>query len=231
MVESKIIIPLDGMTQSEALLMAEQLSGAVWGFKVNDLLLACGVSIIEKLKRYGRVFADAKLHDIPNTVGNSIRQLEDGGADIITVHASGGIEMLRKAAAEAKRASVIAVTVLTSLTPSDTQEIFVRTPGQAVLDLARLVRRAGLGGIVCSPAELDLLAADAELKQLIKVTPGVRPMWYQKGDDQRRTKTPREALDAGATYLVIGRPITGHDDPRQAVGLVDAELAPSPRSL
>lgn len=220
--KEKIILPLDGMNRSEALALAKKLSGAVWGFKVNDLLLQCGVEIVSELKQYGRVFADPKLHDIPNTVGNAVRCLAAAGADLITIHASGGTEMFAAALKEAGSATkILAVTVLTSMSDAASREVYLAGAAETVDRLGSLAQRSAVHGIVCSPKELPLFS---KYSTLLKVTPGVRPSWYGKSDDQARTMTPAEAVRAGATHLVIGRPITGDSDPLGAVERVVEEL-------
>jgi orotidine-5'-phosphate decarboxylase len=217
---TQLIVALDGMNEQESLRLAETLCGEVWGFKVNDLLLQCGVSVVTELKKFGGVFADPKLHDIPNTVGNAVRRLVDVGADLITVHASGGAPMLSEAARQAGPAKILAVTVLTSFDDHTAQSIFRRNAGQAVHDFVALAENAGIHGIVCSPQELNSL----KTSPLLKVTPGVRPSWYGKADDQTRVMTPQEAASCGADYLVIGRPITADSNPLAAVRRIVAEL-------
>ena len=222
---NRIIIALDGMDKSAALAMAKLLSPAVWGFKANDLLIDCGLSIISELKWFGHVFADPKLHDIPNTVANSVRKLSAAGADLITVHASGGRAMI-KAAVEAKGESrILAVTALTSLTVDDTQEIYRRPPKYTVLDFSNIAAESSVDGIVCSAQELTLFEGYPNLVPLIKVVPGIRPAWYEAADDQNRKSTPQVALENGATYLVIGRPVIRDSDPYQAAMRVNQEIA------
>src|SRR5689334_17776634 len=119
--KDKIIVALDGMTRSEALELATALKGSVWGFKVNDLLIQCGLEIVRELKKFGGVFADPKLSDIPNTVGNSVRVLAAAGADLITVHASASAASLKAAVAEAGPSRILAITVLTSMSDEDSK--------------------------------------------------------------------------------------------------------------
>ncbi|MDO8495081.1 MAG: orotidine-5'-phosphate decarboxylase [bacterium] len=204
-----IIVALDGMTKKEALKMAQELKGLVWGFKVNDLLFE-GVEIIKKLKKFGKVFADAKLHDIPNTVANSVARLSKAEADLITVHASGGVEMMRAAKKVAGKSKLIAVTVLTS-----------QKSGKSVGQLAKDAQKAGVDGVVCSADELKKVK---KLKNLIKVVPGIRPEWYKSKDDQQRIASPRQALENGADFLVIGRPITQSPSPLAALKKILAEV-------
>ncbi|MCL4130680.1 UNVERIFIED_CONTAM: hypothetical protein GTU68_038683 [Idotea baltica] len=212
------------MDEPSALKLASELSGEVWGFKVNDLLLECGVSIIQKLGQHGKVFADAKVHEIPNTTKNSVRRLSKAGASIITVHASGGRAMLQAADDAAGEALVCAVTVLTSLTDADSQEIYSSDSKSKVISFARLVKESGLGGIICSPQELVALNQDEDCRSLAKVCPGVRPSWYGKADDQNRVATPEQAISDGASLLVVGRPITSAENPVEAAKKIEAEI-------
>lgn len=186
--------------------MAKILKGRVWGFKVNDLLFEDG-RIIAKLKKFGNVFADAKLHDIPNTVGNSVARLSRAGADMITVHGSGGIEMMKAAKQSAGESKILAVTILTS----------AGTDQRKATKIARDAILAGLDGVVCSGSDLLSIERVSGSKALIKVVPGIRPNWYKKKDDQKRTVTPKEALKLGADHLVIGRPILNAKDPIRAL--------------
>ena len=222
MINKKIIIALDGMSVSRALKIAKLLSGKAWGFKVNDLLHNPKFQI-KNLKKYGHVFIDAKLHDTPNTVFNSVRQLSRQGVEMITVHASGGFDMMKSAKQAALRRAqgktkIIAVTVLTSIGGD------VRNK---VLKLARDAQEAGVDGIVCSAHELKYLKNIKPINKiqggLLKIVPGIRPSWYGKKDDQKRSATPKEALRAGADYLVIGRPITQAKDPVKALASVNPE--------
>jgi orotidine-5'-phosphate decarboxylase len=222
--DKRIIVALDDMDEAEALSCAQELREFVWGFKVNDLLLRSGVAIIDKLRPLGNVFADAKVHEIPNTTKNSVRRLAEAGASLITVHASGGSEMLMAAREGAGDSRVIAVTVLTSISETRCLEIYKRTPIEAVVDFARMAAAAGIAGIVCSPQELTALQNKPEIASLIRVCPGVRPSGYAKVDDQQRVATPQEAIANGATYLVIGRPITGAENRREAAREIASEI-------
>ena len=194
----KIIVALDGMNRNDAVKIAKILRGKVWGFKVNDLLYNNG-SIVTQLKKYGKVFADAKLHDIPNTVANSVKKLSKAGADIITVHASGGIEMMKAAKINSGKSKIIAVTVLTSTKLNSSKQ---------VLNLVKDAMKASMDGLVCSGKEVNALKRLTGTRSMIKVVPGIRPNTYKTKDDQKRIVTPTEALKLGADLLVIGRPIT-----------------------
>lgn len=219
--DSKIIVACDGMNEAQALTLAERLGDKVWGFKVNDLLIQNGLPIIEKLKKHGKVFADAKLYDIPNTVANSVAALSSAGADLITVHASGGVKMMQAAVKAAGKSQILAVTVLTSMDQSTVNSVYHQDTASQVKSLAHLAAEAEVFGIVCSPEELTLLST----LRLAKVTPGVRPEWHVKGDDQVRIATPLDAVKQGASFLVVGRPITGHADPLHAVELINREVS------
>ena len=208
MKKENLIIALDGIAEKEALKIARILKGKVWGSKVGDLLYEDS-SIIRKLKKFGHVFADVKLHDIPNTVANSVKRLSYAGADMITVHASGGVPMMKAAKQNAGRSKILAVTVLTSQNNKNTK--------RNVTKLAQDAIDAGLDGVVCSGRELKALKGVRGIKSMIKVVPGIRPVWYSKKDDQKRTITPHEAIRLGADYLVIGRPITKAKSPLKAL--------------
>ncbi len=207
-----IIVALDGISSKEALRIARMMHGRVWGFKVSDLLFEDS-AIIGRLKKFGRVFADAKLYDIPNTVTNTVARLSKKGASFITVHASGGTEMMKAAVCAAGRSKILAVTVLTS-----------KSDPTAVVQLARAAAKAGVSGIVCSGHELEAVRRVPELRPLLKVVPGIRPRWYRIKHDQKRTMTPAHALERGADYLVVGRPLLRAADPVKALDRLIEEM-------
>lgn len=169
------------------------------------------------------IFVDLKFHDIPNTVASAIRALDPIVPAVLTVHAAGGMAMMEAAKAAAPAGTkVVAVTVLTSLDSSDLDAIGVNDePSSQVVRLAELARRAGLDGIVCSGNELEI--ARAAWRDGFFVVPGIRPADAATGD-QKRVMTPRAARDAGASILVIGRPITGAADPASALRAITATL-------
>ena len=204
--KNRIIIALDGISQKKALQIAKMMKGFVWGFKLNDLLFN-NTSIIHKLKKFGKVFADAKLHDIPNTVSNSVKKLSMAGADMITVHASGGVEMMKSAKKSSGQSKILAVTLLTSKKNNPIE----------ITRLTKDVVKVGVDGIVCSGNNLLPIQRIFKSKSLLKVVPGVRPKWYKKKDDQRRIITPKKAIELGADYLVIGRPILNVKNPLDAL--------------
>ncbi|HKJ00565.1 MAG TPA: orotidine-5'-phosphate decarboxylase [bacterium] len=226
--EQPVIVALDAMPEAEAVLLARALSGRVWGSKVNDLLLQAGVDVIARLHAYGHVFCDVKLFDIPNTVANQVTRLAEAGAELITLHCAGGAAMLAAARNARDRVNpatrLLGVTVLTSFDDAAAEATFGRAVEPQVRAFTGLALEAGLDGIVCSPAELPLLAEADPERHLLRVTPGVRPAWHGVADDQRRTLAPAEAMAQGADLLVIGRPITQADDPVAACERILAEL-------
>lgn len=222
----KIIVALDVPAKAEALDLVKQLAPEISFFKIGlQLYTVAGPEAVREILATGaRVFLDLKLHDIPNTVARAVESAASLGVQMLTIHLSGGEAMLR-AAATARPANmlILGVTVLTSLTEEALHQVGVSERiNDHVLRLARLGQEAGIGGLVASPFEARTLRD--EFGDNIKiVTPGVRPSWSDAGD-QKRFMTPREAFDAGADYLVIGRPITAHANPRQAVVKVLDEI-------
>lgn len=203
--------------------MAGQVSDHVAGFKVGlELLTGVGPRAIEAIADLGKpVFADAKLHDIPNTVEGATARLAAAGARWVTIHASGGAEMIEAAITGMDGQGVLAVTVLTSLDDEGLVSIGVREGMlEQVLRLVELSASAGVEGVVSSPHEATTIKSSHP--ELLLFTPGVRPTGALR-DDQSRVTTPAEALEAGADYLVIGRPITRAPDP----GVAAREIASS----
>jgi orotidine-5'-phosphate decarboxylase len=221
----RLIVALDVPNASEAQRLVQSLGDSVGYFKVGlQLFTAEGPELVRDLVGSGRrVFLDLKLHDIPNTVAKAIQALHPLEPSVVTVHAAGGRAMLEDAKAAAPAGTkVVAVTVLTSLDESDLQATGVAgKPAGQVRRLARLARSAGLDGIVCSGAEVK--AAHADWPEGFFVVPGIRPAGNGAAD-QKRVVTPRQALDAGASILVIGRPVTGADDPKAALREIEATL-------
>ena len=222
----KIIVALDVATKKEALNLVTELSRDVGYFKVGlQFSTTEGPGLVRAISFLGpKVFLDLKLHDIPNTVARTVKAAGKLGVRMLTIHLSGGSEMIR-AAVDARQNGmlILGVTVLTSSTDETLHETGIsETINNHVLRLARLGVSAGIDGLVASPHEAKILRT--EFGDRIKiVTPGVRPSWSEP-DDQKRFMTPREAIDAGADYLVIGRPITAHPNPRDAVAKILGEL-------
>jgi orotidine-5'-phosphate decarboxylase len=225
-ISDKIIVALDVAERDRALALVEQLRDQVSFFKIGlQLYITEGPEIVHAvLARETKVFLDLKLHDIPNTVARAVESAGSLGVHMLTIHLSGGTEMVRAAVAANKTGIfLLGVTVLTSVTEESLRETGVSGSVDAqVARLARLGVANGIGGIVASPREIRMLRAEFGDKIKI-VVPGIRPAWAATGD-QKRTMTPREALDAGANHLVIGRPITASRDPREALQKILAEL-------
>ncbi len=214
----KIIVALDVATKAQALALVEQLRDKISFFKIGlQLYTAAGASgLTDAISLLGKVFLDLKLHDIPNTVARSVEAASALGVQMLTIHLSGGAEMIQAATAGKGKMSILGVTVLTSANDQTLRETgTLDTLDKQVVRLAKLGIENGIDGIVASPHEIKSLRAEFGDKVKI-VVPGIRPSWSEPGD-QKRFMTPREAIEAGADYLVIGRPITAHKNPREAV--------------
>jgi orotidine-5'-phosphate decarboxylase len=229
----QLIVALDVDTAADALVLADRLRGVAGGFKIgNRLFTSHGPSFVSELVSRGdRIFLDLKFHDIPNTVAGAVAAATRLGVWMVNVHASGGLDMMRAAreaaASESSHLSrpaplVVAVTMLTSLSQDSMVEIGMTgsLPAQ-VGRLAALAQSAGLDGVVASPQEIGLIRSRCGPAFLI-ITPGIRGAADQKGD-QVRTLSASQALAAGASYLVVGRPIIAAADPRRAAEDIAAE--------
>ncbi|MGB9602300.1 MAG: orotidine-5'-phosphate decarboxylase [Limisphaerales bacterium] len=221
-----LIVALDVSDRDNAMRLVDKLADVVGFFKIgSELFTSEGPEIVREIIKSGaKVFLDLKFHDIPATVSKAVSAATRLGVDMLTIHASGGLQMMIAAeisalttAAQINRTPplVLGVTVLTSMADNDLSEIGIDAkPEHQVLRLARLAVKCGLRGLVCSPLELQLLRS--ELPSDIKiVTPGIRSAEDSK-NDQKRTMTAREAICAGANYIVVGRPICSAEDPRSA---------------
>lgn len=234
-IADRIIVPLDVATTEHAIALVERLP-AVNFWKVGlELFVSAGPGILTELKqRQKKIFLDLKFHDIPNTVAGACQAAARCGVDLMTVHASGGREMLKAAQQAASQGAgeagypvptLLAVTLLTSLNTRSLAfdlKIPLELP-EYVLHMAFLAKDSGLGGAVCSPQEVEQLRRTCG-QDFVLVCPGVRPLWAA-ANDQSRTMTPSNAIKAGASYLVIGRPITAAPDPHQAFEQICAEIA------
>lgn len=229
MEDPRIIVALDYPSAEETVWFVEQVQPAECKLKVGvELFTAAGPSFVERLVKLGfDVFLDLKFHDIPNTVASACRAAASLGVWMLNVHTLGGASMLA-AAREAIGPSgigpkLIGVTLLTSYSQRDAEQVGLHgSLDETVTSLAQLAYDAGLEGVVCSPREAgDLRRTFSE--KFILVTPGVR-LAEVRADDQVRTLTPREALDRGATYLVIGRPITRAPDPKGALDTINRQI-------
>ena len=227
--KDRLIVALDVSSAAQARRVVQTIGEAASTYKVGkQLFTAEGPQVVRDLVASGRkVFLDLKFHDIPNTVAGAVRSASELGVVMLTVHASGGNKMLKAAAEAAAQSSakplVLAVTVLTSFTDADLQEIGV--PGTAlsqVLRLGALARNAGCGGLVASAKEVKELRRELGEGFAI-VTPGVRPAGSAAGD-QARVVTPADAVAAGSTYLVVGRPILDAPDPAKAAAAIISEI-------
>lgn len=227
---SPVIVALDYADLDSVLAMADQLDPSQCRLKVGkELFTRCGPQVVDLLQGRGfDIFLDLKFHDIPNTVAGAVKAAADLGVWMVNVHAAGGSRMM-VAAKEALRdfpapPLLIAVTVLTSMDQRDLQAVGISCkPEQQVARLARLTRECGLDGVVCSAQETTMLRSELG-SDFQLVTPGIRPADSARGD-QRRIATPRSAIESGSSFLVIGRPITQHAQPLQALQAINIELA------
>jgi orotidine-5'-phosphate decarboxylase len=225
-IADKIIVALDVATKEKALELVAELGDQISFFKIGlQLYTAEGPEIVRAVLAAGaKVWLDLKLYDIPNTVARAVESASHLGVHMLTIHLSGGSEMIRAAtAARANNIFLLGVTVLTSATEKTLREIGIAdSVNDQVLRLAKLGVEANIDGMVASPHEIKMLRAEFGDKIKIAVQ-GIRPTWAEPGD-QKRFMTPREAIEAGADYIGIGRPITGHRNPREAVAKVLDEL-------
>jgi orotidine-5'-phosphate decarboxylase len=223
-VKAPVAVPLDTQDLATAELWAKAVSPHVQVLKVGlELFCAHGPAVVEAVRGDAEVFLDLKLHDIPNTVAGAARAAALLGPRYLTVHASGGADMVKAAVEAAPDVTIAAVTVLTSLSAQVLDEVGLAGPPlDAVRRLAALAVGAGAGALVCSPLEVAAVRAEFG-RGFVLITPGVRPVGAVVGD-QARVATPQQALADGADLLVIGRPITGAPDPGAAAAQIAATL-------
>jgi orotidine-5'-phosphate decarboxylase len=231
--QDRLILALDFPDATSALALVERMGPTCRWVKVGlELFIAEGPQIVSALANRGlNVFLDLKLHDIPNTVAGAVRTASTAGARLLTLHASGGPAMLEAAANAAaslpQSPQLLAVTVLTSMDQAQLNAIGI--PGQPAAQVARLASTAwdsGIRGFVCSPEEIT--PTRASFPEATLVIPGIRPAGADKGD-QKRVATPASAIAAGASYLVVGRPITQAPDPVAAAAAILDEIATASR--
>lgn len=230
MTDPRVIVALDFASAAQALAFAAKVQPASCRLKVGkELFTAAGPALIETLLQRGfDIFLDLKFHDIPNTVAGACKAASQLGVWMINVHALGGRAMLEAArdavSGAGRRPKLIAVTLLTSMAAKDMREVGIEgDPAAAALRLAKLTQASGLDGVVCSAQEAALLKRECGAGFRL-VTPGIRPAFGAK-DDQQRIMTPAAAMAAGADYLVIGRPVTQAPDPVAALAAINAEIA------
>ncbi|ACC98285.1 Orotidine-5'-phosphate decarboxylase [Elusimicrobium minutum Pei191] len=228
----KIIVALDVDTEKKALALVKKLKNKAGVFKIGkELFTSAGPGIVKKVQKLGgKVFLDLKFHDIPNTVYKAVASASKLGVYMMTIHTSGGSEMMKAAVKAAeenstknKRPIILGVTILTSLDDNALDEIgYKQGAEKMVLHLAKMAKKAGVTGIVSSPKELKKLRK-ALGPGMVLVTPGIRPVWSAAGD-QKRITTPADAVKNGASFMVIGRPITGAKDPAKAAQMISDEI-------
>lgn len=225
--KDRLIVALDRSSRDDVMRLVDRLAGTVGMFKIGlQAFVASGPPLVREIVARGeQVFLDLKVHDIPNTARNAIGEIASLGVSITTIHTSGGLEMMKACATTAPSSLLVAgVTILTSLDDASLESIgFGGRARESVVRLTALAREAGIRGVVASPLEIRPLR-ESHGDSLVIITPGIRP-GGSGADDQRRTMTAAEAVASGADYLVVGRPITGADDPRSAASSILDEIA------
>ena len=213
MTDPRIIVAIDTFHLKKANAIVDQLDPKLCKIKIGSVVFnALGKSFLQEIFQRGfKIFLDLKLHDIPNTVHETILGFHDCNIDMLTVHLSGGEEMIKKAmlAAQIIKTQVIGVSILTSLDESDSLNLFNNSLNDQIVNLFKLAKKTKIDGIVCSPLELEVANGILD-SHSIKVTPGIRDILVD--DDQARTMSAKDAIKKGATFLVIGRPITQAND-------------------
>ncbi|MBQ0720341.1 MAG: orotidine-5'-phosphate decarboxylase [Gammaproteobacteria bacterium] len=229
-IDKRIIVALDYPDKSSVLAFADSVSPDLCRLKVGkEVFTHSGPELVTALIDRGfDVFLDLKFHDIPTTVAKAVSAALDLGVWMLNVHALGGSKMMTAAREALERqgsdARLIAVTVLTSMQDSDLAELGLNMPAaQLAAHLAGLAKQCGLHGVVCSAQEASAIASQCG-EAFLRVTPGIRPANLSSGDDQRRTMNPRQAVDGGSSYLVIGRPVTQSNDPVATLLAIKKEI-------
>ena len=237
--KDRLIVALDVETSAKALDLVNELNQVAGMFKVgSQLFTSAGPQIVKDIIGLGsKVFLDLKFHDIPHQVAGAARSAAELGVSLFTVHASGGSEMMQRAVESVSevaeqngrvRSKVLAISVLTSIDATILAQIGMSTnPADSVLRLVRLAESSGVDGVVASPQEIETIRKSVPNSEFLIVTPGIRPSRSEttsKQEDQKRVATPQAAIAAGASYLVVGRPITGAPDPLAAAHEIIAEM-------
>ena len=225
----RLIVALDVPSAAEARALVQALGEATGIYKIGkQLFTVAGPEFVKELVSSGhKIFLDLKFHDIPSTVASAVGSAAELGVHMLTVHASGGSKMLKAAAAAAAASAsqpiVLAVTVLTSMNDEDLREVGIGLPAaEQVMRLGKLAQASGCGGLVCSAHEASALRKMLG-PEMALVTPGVRPAGADKGD-QSRVATPADAIRAGASHIVVGRPITAAASPSAAAATILREI-------
>ena len=232
--KDKLIIALDVDTPAKALDLVKELHSVAGMFKVGSTLFTiAGPQIVRDIIALdSKVFLDLKFHDIPHQVAGAARAAAELGVSLFTIHASGGSEMMRRAVASVNEvgskngtpAKVLAISILTSIDANILSEIGVRSsPSESVQRLVRLAKDSGVDGVVASPQEIQTIRGRVSNPEFLVVTPGIRPS-TNAPEDQKRVATPAAAIAAGASYLVVGRPITGATNPLAAAQAIVTEM-------
>jgi orotidine-5'-phosphate decarboxylase len=231
--KDKLIVALDVETPDKALALVKELRGVAGMFKVgSQLFTTAGPQIVRDIIALDtKVFLDLKFHDIPHQVAGAARAAAELGVSLFTIHASGGSEMMQRAveavAEVGNETRVLAISVLTSIDAQILAQIgMTSTPSESVLRLVKLAESAGVDGVVASPQEIESIRSAIANPKFLVVTPGIRSAHNESGD-QKRIATPAAAIAAGASYLVVGRPITGAPDPATAAQQIVAEMQPA----
>ena len=228
--KTELIVALDVASVEEAVAKVKQIGDAVTFYKIGlELYSAVGPDVVNAVKDFGKkIFLDLKLHDIPRTVERAVKSIGSLGVDLTTIHAAGGRAMARAAKDAAltfgeRAPKILAVTMLTSLDQTDLDDLGIgRSMSEQVAALGKLACGNGADGVVCSPKEVAMMRQTLGAEALL-VTPGVRPAGAAVGD-QKRVATPADAVRAGSTHLVVGRPILQADDPASAARAIRAEM-------
>jgi len=232
--KDKLIIALDVDTPAKALDLVKELHSVAGMFKIGSTLFTiAGPQIVRDIIALdSKVFLDLKFHDIPHQVAGAARAAAELGVSLFTIHASGGSEMMRRAvdsvnevgSKSGTRAKVLAISVLTSIDANILSEIGVSSsPSESVQRLVRLAKDSGVDGVVASPQEIQTIRGLVSNPEFLVVTPGIR-LSTNEPEDQKRVATPAAAIAAGASYLVVGRPITGATDPLAAAQAIVTEM-------